>query len=99
MVTVRLGMGSPKELNQYGLLRAVNNKGAVSPLTRATARRMPVMSPLLAARDTMPRETFQRGAPKARADSRRVLGPRRSVSAVVRVLTGSIRMASANAPA
>ncbi len=71
----QVGRRLPQRAHHIGLLSAVNNRGAVSPLTRATASKIPVISPALAARKTTCKVIFQRGAPRARAASRRYWGP------------------------
>ena len=86
-------------MNQKLLFSAVNRSGAVSPAMRAMARRMPVTMPALAARQLICIVTCAGGAPSAAPASRRVFGTRRSMSSVVRTITGVAMMASATAPA
>jgi hypothetical protein len=50
MTTGRLAIGAFKFQLKNWLLSAVNRSGAVSPVMRATASRMPVMMPARAAR-------------------------------------------------
>ena len=50
MTTGRLGIGAFMLVLQNWLLSAVNRSGAVSPLMRAMASRMPVTMPARAAR-------------------------------------------------
>ena len=66
----------------------MNSKGAVSPLMRATASSKPVVTPLRAALSVTRMATFQRGAPSAKAASRRLPGTKRSMFSVVRTTTG-----------
>jgi len=63
------------------------------------ARMIPVVIPGSAARSDTLVTIFQTGAPNASAASRSVEGTSRSISSVVRVTIGSIRMASATPPA
>src|SRR5690606_26986967 len=88
ITTGRLAIGPPMSVLKNWLLSAVNSSGAVSPLMRATASSKPVMTPLLAARSVTMSETFQRGAPRAKAASRRLPGTRRNMFSVVRTTTG-----------
>ena len=81
------------------LFSAVNSRGAVSPLMRATASSRPVITPLRAARRVTMVDTFQRGAPSAKAASRRLPGTRRNMFSVVRTTTGTAISDSARLPA
>ena len=99
ITTGRLAMGWPMLVLKNWLLSAVNSSGAVSPDTRAMASSRPVMTPLLAARSVIMSDTFQRGAPRAAAASRRLPGTRRSMFSVVRTTTGIAISDSANDPA
>ena len=86
-------------LFQYWLPNAVNSSGAVSPLMRARASRMPVTMPAEALRYSTCTMTFQCGTPSDSAASRIVVGTSCSISSVVRTTTGSTMKASAMAPA
>ena len=77
----------------------VNSSGAVSPAARATASSAPLVMPGRAAGSTTVRVVRERLAPRARLASRRSSGTRRSISSVERMTIGSIRQASARAPA
>ncbi len=99
MTTGRLAIGAFMSALQNWLLSAVNSSGAVSPDIRATASRMPVMTPLRTARSVTFRITFHIGAPSATAASRRLAGTRCSMFSVVRTTTGTAISASANEPA
>ncbi|MNV65889.1 hypothetical protein D3C71_1586110 [compost metagenome] len=81
------------------LLSAVNSSGAVSPLMRATASSSPVMTPLRAARNVTMVDTFHRGAPSAKAASRKLPGTSRSMFSVVRTTTGTAINDRARLPA
>ena len=99
-MTVRLAVGWVKKpVGQASLVSAVKSSGAVSPATRATASRTPVMSPLFAERKTTARVMRQRGAPIASADSRSAFGTMHSMSSVVRRMTGNMMIARATEPA
>ena len=89
ITTGRLAMGLLMSALKNWLLSAVNNKGAVSPLMRATANNRPVITPLLAARKVTDRDTFHRGAPNANAASRKLPGTKRNMFSVVRMITGT----------
>ena len=92
-------MGAFMSNEKNGLFNAVNNKGAVSPLTLANANSTPVMTPLLAAFKTMERETFHLGAPSANAASRKLTGTKLSMFSVVRTTTGMAIRVKAKVPA
>ena len=77
----------------------MNSKGAVSPLMRATASNRPVITPLRAARKLTMMATFQRGAPRENAASRKLPGTRRSMFSVVRTTTGTAISDKARLPA
>src|SRR3569832_1830251 len=81
------------------LLSAVNNSGAVSPVIRAMASRMPVTTPDLTARRVTLSDTCQRGAPTAKAASRKLVGTSFSMFSVVRTTTGIAINASDSDPA
>src|SRR5438132_740652 len=66
---------------------------------RATASSTPVSTPPRTARSATVTMTFQRGAPRAAAASRMLLGTSRSMFSVVRITTGMTMSASAHAPA
>src|SRR6266542_327656 len=66
MTTGRLAIGEFMLDVQTWLLSAVKSSGAVSPLIRATASRMPVMMPAFAARTVTSAITFHCGAPSGR---------------------------------
>ena len=78
---------------------AVNKSGAVSPATRANASMQPVMMPGDAVRRLTARIVFHFGTPSASAASRRLEGTVASISSVVRVIVGTIIIASATPPA
>ena len=99
MTTGRLAIGAFMSPLQNWLLSAVNSSGAVSPEMRATASRMPVMTPPRTACSVTIRITFHIGAPSATAASRRLSGTRCSMFSVVRTTTGIAISASANDPA
>ena len=86
--TGKLAIGAPIFVLKNWLFKAVNSNGAVSPLIRATANNMPVITPLLAARKVTMVDTFQRGAPNANAASRKLPGTKRNIFSVVRITTG-----------
>ena len=86
-------------LNQKLLFSAVKRSGAVSPAMRAVARMIPVTMPARAARQETSVITLEVGAPSAAAASRRLDGTRRSMSSVVRTMTGIAMIASAMPPA
>ena len=92
-------MGAPMLVLKNWLFNAVNNNGAVSPLIRATASNKPVITPLLAARKVMKVDTFQRGAPKPKAASRKLPGTKRNMFSVVRMTTGTAISDKAKLPA
>ena len=77
----------------------VKRSGAVSPATRATASTVPVTMPPIVCGRTMLSVVRQRGTPSARLASRSEFGTSASTSIVERATSGSIRHASANAPA
>src|SRR3954471_10134910 len=77
---------------------AVNSSGAVSPAARATASSDPVTMPGSAVGSTIRKITFQRGAPRASAASRRESGTRFRTTSAERVTIGSISSASATEP-
>ena len=99
ITTGRLAMGRDISKLVNWLLSAVNKSGAVSPLTRATASKMPVTMPLRAARTTTAVDTFHCGAPKATAASRNVDGTSCNMFSVVRTTTGKAISAKATDPA
>jgi hypothetical protein len=74
---------------------AVNSSGAVSPTARAMPRTMAVVMPLRAVGSTTDHTVRARDAPSARLASRRPSGTSRSTTSMVRVMVGSITMASA----
>ena len=92
-------MGLLMSVLKNWLFKAVNNKGAVSPLMRAMANSTPVITPLLAARKVTDKDTFQRGAPNAKAASRKLPGTKRSMFSVVRITTGTAIKDNAMLPA
>ena len=65
IVTGNEAMGPDKLEFQNWLFKAVNSKGAVSPDIRATANKIPVTTPELAALSVMPTMTFHLGVPNA----------------------------------
>ena len=99
ITTGRFAMGAFMSGVQNWLLSAVNKSGAVSPDIRATARRIPVMTPPRTAFSVTRRITFHIGAPSATAASRKLAGTRCSMFSVVRTTTGIAISASANEPA
>ena len=88
MTTGRLANGAFMLNDKNGLFKAVNNNGAVSPLTLAKANKTPVITPLWAAFRTTERETFHFGAPSANAASRKLTGTKLNIFSVVRTTTG-----------
>ena len=90
-----VGHRRDRSVVQYWLLSAVNSSGAVSPLMRASASRMPVTMPGSAARYSTCTVTFHCGTPSDSAASRICDGTSRSISSVVRTTTGSTISASA----
>ena len=73
--------------------------GAVSPAARAMASRAPLMMPEIAAGRTTDTVVFHLRAPRARLAWRSSSGTSLSISSLLRITTGSIRQASASAPA
>jgi hypothetical protein len=73
--------------------------GAVSPAARAIASSAPLTMPEIAAGSTTVRMVRHFRAPSARLAWRSSSGTRRSISSLDRITTGSIRQASASAPA
>ncbi len=92
-------MGRFRSVLQNWLFRAVNSNGAVSPEMRAMASNIPVTSPLRAAGYTTFVIVRQGCAPSAAEPSRMPFGTSRSMSSVVRTITGSEMMPSEIAPA
>src|SRR5271168_4658648 len=92
-------MGLVTEVDQKRLPKAVNNSGAVSPDTRATARITPVAIPDSAVRATTDNVVRQFGTPSANDASRSSGGTSSTISSVVRVTSGIIIAASATDPA
>ena len=88
IVTGKLAIGCDKLEVQNWLFSAVNSSGAVSPEIRATASSTPVTTPAFTARRRTIVATFQRGAPRANAASRKLLGTSASILSVVRTTTG-----------
>ena len=78
---------------------AVNSRGAVSPMARATPRITAVMRPDRAVGSTTLHVTRHSCDPRARPASRSPPGTSRSTSSAVRVTVGSIRIDSASAAA
>ena len=74
MIFGKFAMGCIMSVLKFRFPRAVNSKGAVSPLMRAKASRIPVSMPLPAARHKIVRVTVQTGVPSATPDSRREVG-------------------------
>src|SRR6476646_8725209 len=99
MTTGRLAIGAFMLGDQNWLLSAVNRSGAVSPLMRATASRIPVRMPVLAARYVIDVIIFHIGHPRATAASRRLPGTSLSISSVVRTTTGTTSSPRATEPA
>ncbi len=73
----------------------MNSSGAVSPTARAMPSTTAVLMPLLAVGNTTDHTVRARDAPRARLASRRPSGTRRSTTSHVRVMVGSMIMASA----
>jgi hypothetical protein len=99
ITTGKLAIGAPIFVLKNWLFKAVKSNGAVSPLMRAIANNMPVITPLFAARKVTMVETFQRGAPNAKAASRKLPGTKRSMFSVVRITTGIAIKDKAKLPA
>ena len=76
----------------------VMSRGAVSPITRATATITPVMMPAEAVGRTTLTTVRHFGTPRAYDDSRRPLGTTFSISSVERTTIGIISTDSATAP-
>src|SRR4051794_12139286 len=76
----------------------VTRRGAVSPITRATASITPVTNPAIAVGRTMRSTTFHFGVPSAYAASRRWLGTIFRISSAERMTIGVIRTARATEP-
>ena len=72
----RVEMGDLGSRLRYGLPKAVNSIGAVSPAMRETDRIMPVRTPGAAARRMMEEAMRQVGMPRACPASRRLCGTR-----------------------
>src|SRR5205085_1138991 len=70
---------------------AVKSSGAVSPATRATESRRPVVIPPRAALSTILKVTFQRGSPRASPASRMCVGTSFKISSVFLAIVGIIR--------
>src|SRR4030042_7220572 len=98
ITTGRLPIGSDILVLKNWLFSAVNNSGAVSPVMRAIASSTPVTTPDLTERKVTLSETCQRGAPTAKAASRRLVGTSLSMFSVVRTTTGMAISASATDP-
>ena len=99
MTTGRFAIGPFMSRLQNWLLSEVNRSGAVSPDIRATASRMPVITPPRTARSVTVRMTLYIGAPSATAASRRLEGTSCSMFSVVRTTTGIAISPSAAEPA
>jgi len=99
MTTGRFAMGAFKLLLQNWLLSAVNSKGAVSPLMRATASNSPVTMPLRAAGYRILTVVRHGYAPIAADESFIPAGTRLSMSSVVRNVIGIAITAKESAPA
>src|SRR3954468_5048319 len=83
----------------YGLLKTVTIKGAVSPMTRATASITPVMMPADAVGRTIRKTVFHLGMPSAYDASRSAEGTSSNISSLDRTMIGSMSTESASAPA
>ena len=94
----RAAMGCRGSLLQKLLPNAVNNKGAVSPATRANASMMPVITPEVAEGRMMERVVRHLVIPSPSAASRMTCGTISSISSVVRVMIGTIMMPRATPP-
>src|SRR3569832_1580494 len=81
------------------LLSAVNNSGAVSQVISAMDSRMTVNTKDLNARRVTLSDTCKRGAPTAKAASRKLVGTSFSMFSVVRTTTGIAINASDSDPA
>ena len=99
ITTGRLAVGFSGLTLKNWLFRAVNSRGAVSPLMRAKASRAAVRRPLRAERQRTSRITRARGAPSDTPASRSAGGCSDSTSSVVRVINGAASIARATAPA
>src|SRR5262245_66514172 len=84
---------------QNRLPNAVNRRGAVSPATLASARRMPVVIPGKAAGTTTVATDLHFVAPNASAPSRRAFGTARRNSSVLRTVIGIMSTPKAIPPA
>src|SRR5215472_17830045 len=84
---------------QKRLPKAVKSKGAVSPATRARAKRMAVIMPRYAAGTTTLAMVRHLLAPRAMEPSRRARGTECRNSSVLRKVIGIIIKPRANAPA
>ena len=100
ITTGRLAIGAFMSVLKNWLFSAVNSSGAVSPLTRAMASRMPVTTPALTARSVTMQRSPSSAARRARTPLRAGWsGTRCSMSSVVRTTTGMAISASATTPA
>ena len=81
------------------LVAAVNSNGAVSPVARAIANTIPVISPVLPVLITTLKIVFHLGTPRAMEASLRVVGTSLSDSSVVLAMMGIIIKLKATAPA
>ena len=84
---------------QNWLPKAVKSSGAVSPATRAKASMQPVMMPAEAVLRLTENTVRHLETPSPSAASRIASGTVASISSVVRVMVGTIMMASATPPA
>ena len=81
------------------LVAAVKSKGAVSPVARATASTMPVISPVLPVLTTTLKMVFHLGTPRAIEASRSAVGTSFNDSSVVLAMIGIIIKLRAMEPA
>jgi hypothetical protein len=77
----------------------VNNSGAVSPEMRATASKIPVITPARADLSVIDEITRHLGVPSALREAAYALGTSDSMFSVVRITTGTTIKAKASTPA
>ena len=95
--TADIGLSMEKRMSEQP--RAVNIRGAVSPMTREMASRMPVKIPPNAAGSCTFIITLALLPPNARPASFNDAGSIFNVSSVERIISGNIMMKSATLPA
>ena len=97
ITTGKFAMGDSMLVLKNWLFSAVNSKGAVSPEMRAHSQQNTCDHATLQ-RKVTPVATFQRGAPKAKAASRKLPGTSRIMFSVVRITTGMAMSDKAKLP-